>query len=72
MDIDTKKHKVIIYLNTGITIPNLSYSNVLLYASIAKRHSNERKSFDWHQFDATNIYSGFFWMGTVDLLFLAL
>lgn len=26
--------------------------------SIAKRHSNERKFFDGHQFDATNICSG--------------
>ena len=59
MEIDTKQHRVIIYLNTGITIRNLSYSNVLLYASIAKCHSNERKSFDCHQFDATNIYSVF-------------
>lgn len=32
--------------------------NVFLFMSIAKRHSNERKSFDGHQFDATNICSG--------------
>ena len=32
--------------------------NVFLFMSIAKRHSNERKSFDGHQFDDTNICSG--------------
>ena len=28
-----------------------------VFLFIAKRHSNERKSFDGHQFDATNICS---------------
>ena len=31
--------------------------NVFLFMSSAKRHSNERKSFDGHQFDVTNICS---------------
>ena len=36
----------------------IAEKNVFLFMSIVKCHSNERKSFDGDQFDATNICSG--------------